>query len=364
LGKQDVLGLIGDSTNVFSDGESGSELTVRDNLTRLIGRFTGRVAVACFASNVARLDSIVRAAAANGRTVALVGASLWRIAETARRTGYLSSDLKFYEADEASHLPRENVLYICTGSQGEGRAALMRIAFDQHPAVALEAGDAVIYSSRIIPGNERAVHKVQNQLVRNGIEVVTWRDEMIHVSGHPARDELRRMYGLVRPRVALPVHGELLHMKAHAKLAEECQVPLTVVAENGQAVRFTSDGAAVAGRVESGRLAWLDNRVVSLSDAMMKERKRVYYDGAVSVALVLDDAGTVLDDPQVATFGVSNPLSDDRDWADLIDSAVNRLPKKARRDVVVVEEAVRAAVRKAFTALDKKPVVKVQISVV
>jgi len=366
LGREDILGLVGDSTNVFSEGESGSEKEVRDNLTKLIGRYDGRVAVACFASNVARLDSIARAAAANGRSVALVGASLWRIVETARRTGYITADLSFHEAEHAAYLPKDKVLYICTGSQGEGRAALMRIAFDQHPHVSLDKGDAVIYSSRIIPGNERAVHKVQNQLVRKGIEVITWRDEMIHVSGHPARDELRRMYGLVRPRIAIPVHGELLHMKAHAKLAEECQVPMSVVAENGQAIRFSGDSAKVMGSVWSGRLAWVDHRVVSYADPMLREKKKVFYDGAVVVALVLDDDGNIAADPLVTVLGVSDPLQGarDRGWSETIESAVSRLPKKARRDDVVVEEAVRSAVRRAFVGLDRKPLVKVQISAV
>lgn len=220
----------------------------------------------------------------------------------------------------------------------------------------------MIFSSRVIPGNEQAVHKVQNQLVRRGVDIVTWRDEMIHVSGHPARDELRRMYGLVRPRIAIPVHGELLHMKAHAKLAEECQVPQSVVAENGQAVRLSSERAEVRGTVWSGRLAWLDGEAVSLADPIMKERKRLLYDGAVVVSIVMSDRGELMADPSVIVLGVAAPLEDD--WADLIENAINRVPKKARRDEVVVEESIRTAVRKAFSALDKKPVVKVQISII
>ncbi|MDX2222914.1 MAG: ribonuclease J [Rhodospirillaceae bacterium] len=364
LGRADVLGLIGDSTNVFSEGEAGSEAAVRDNLVKLFARLTGRIVVGCFASNVARLDSIARAAAANGRHVALVGQSLWRIVETARRTGYLAPDLNFHEAAEAAFLPRDQVVYICTGSQGEGRAALMRIAFGQHPDVALEPGDAAVFSSRVIPGNERAVHKVQNQLVRQGVEVITWRDEMIHVSGHPARDELRKMYTLVRPRVALPVHGELLHMTAHARLAQECQVPQTVVAENGAAVRFGPDGAEIAGRVWSGRLAWLDGRVASFADPALRDRKRMLYDGAAVASLVLDGDGELAANGQVSVLGVRDPLAEarDRGWDWVLANAVGRLPRKARRDPAVVEEAVRAAVRKAFAGADRKPVVRVQVS--
>lgn len=364
LGREDILALIGDSTNVFSEGEAGSERAVRDTLTAMFGRYTGRIAVGCFASNVARLASIAAAAAANGRHVALVGQSLWRIVETARKTGYLPPELRFYEAEDAAHLPRDRVVYICTGSQGEGRAALMRIAFDQHPDVTLEPGDVVIFSSRVIPGNEQAVHKVQNQLVRLGVEVVTWRDDQVHVSGHPARGELRRMYGLIRPRIAVPVHGELLHMHAHARLAEECQVPQAVLAENGAAVRFRDGKAEVMGAVWNGRLAWLDGRVVSLGDPVLKERKKLLYEGAVVVSLALDDVGLV-DDPQVSVLGVPDPLdARDRGWDWVITNAIERLPRKARRDESVVDEAVRGAVRKAFAPTGRKPLVKVHVSLV
>ncbi|MCB2108284.1 MAG: ribonuclease J [Rhodobacteraceae bacterium] len=363
IGKQDILALIGDSTNVFSEGHSGSEREVRDNLTQLFGRFTGRIAVGCFASNLARVDSIARAAKANGRHVALVGQSWWRIVETARKTGYLASDLAFSEADEAAHLPPDQVLYICTGSQGEGRAALMRIAFGQHPDVVLEKGDAVVFSSRVIPGNERAVHKVQNQLVRLGVEIVTWRDEVIHVSGHPAQDELRQMYQLIRPRVAIPVHGELLHMTAHARLAEECQVPQTVIAENGRAVRLDGDGARVAGNVWSSRLAWHGGEAIPFTDPALRERKRILYDGAVVVSVVIEEGGELASDPHVAVLGVPDPLLED-EWDEVVSGAIGRLPKRARREPSVVEDAVRTAVRKAFNPTGSKPIVRIQLSVV
>lgn len=362
LGKEDILALIGDSTNVFSEGEAGSEREVRDTLTALFAKQTGRIAVSCFASNVARLDSIAAAAEACGRHVALVGASLWRIVETSRRTGYIAHDRKFYEAEDAAYLPRDKIVYICTGSQGEGRAALMRIAFGQHPDVALEPGDVVVFSSRVIPGNEQAVHKVQNQLIRNGIELVTWRDEDIHVSGHPAREELRRMYGLIRPRIAVPVHGELMHMNAHAKLAEECQVPQAVLVENGGALKFENGRAEVRGQVWSGRLAWIEGRALALNDPILKERKKLLFEGAVVVSVTLDEEG-LADDPIVTVLGCLDPLEGRAgDWDRVVAGAVGRLPKKARRDDAVVEEAVRSAVRKLFASTGRKPLVKVHIS--
>ena len=362
VGDAGVLALIGDSTNVFSEGEAGSEAEVRTSLIELFARYTGRIAVGCFASNVARLESICRAAKANGRHVALVGQSLWRIAETARRTGYLAPDLTFYEAEDAAHLPRDKVLYICTGSQGEGRAALMRIASGQHQDVALEEGDVVVFSSRVIPGNEKAIAKVQNHLAKLGVEIVTTRDHFIHVSGHPARDELRRMYQMIRPAIAIPVHGEAMHMRAHAILAKECQVPQTVSVENGTAVKFENGKARIAGTVWSGRLALEDGAVVPFASAMLRDRKRMFYEGAAVATVVLDEDGEVLGEPEVAVLGMADPLEGrrDRGWDFILSTAVNRLPRKARRDDDAVEEVVRAGVRKVF-APRRKPVVKVHI---
>ena len=361
IGREDVLALIGDSTNALTEGEAGSEREVRDTLVKLFGRYTGRIIVGCFASNIARLESISRAAAANGRHVALVGASLWRMAETARRTGYLAPDLQFLEASDATYLPRDKVLYICTGSQGEGRAALMRIALNHHPDVVLEEGDVAVFSSRVIPGNEKAIQKVQNLLAGQGVELVTTKDEFIHVSGHPAKDELRHMYKLIRPRIAIPVHGETLHMRAHAALAIACQVPQTIAVENGAAVRLDGEQAEVKGRVWSGRMTWEDQTVLAFSDPVLRDRKRVFYEGTVMVTVVLDGAGNILADPQVTVLAVVDPLAarGTSAWADALRAAIQRLPKKARVDDDAVGEAVRTAVRRAVSP--RKPVVKAHV---
>lgn len=361
LGNENVLALVGDSTNVFTEGEAGSERVVRDNLVDLFAEYSGRIVVGCFASNVARLDSIARAAVANGRHVALVGASLWRIAETARRSGYLAEDLRFYEASDAAALPRDKVVYICTGSQGEGRAALGRIAFGNHSDVVLNSGDVAVFSSRVIPGNEKAISKLQNQLARLGVKIVTARDHLIHVSGHPARDELRRMYQMIRPSVAIPVHGEAMHMRAHAELAKECQVPHTVLVENGSAVQFGAGKAKVIGSVWNGRLAWEGGVALPFTSPVLRDRKRMFYEGAVAVTVPLDDAGEIIDDVQVSVLGISDPLveKNDRDWDFIISGAVARLPKKTRRDDDAVEEAVRAAVRKPFAP--KRPVIRIHV---
>ncbi|MCH8238375.1 MAG: ribonuclease J, partial [Proteobacteria bacterium] len=247
LGDEGVLALIGDSTNVFTPGESGSEADLLASLTSLIGACEKRVAVACFASNVARLETISRAAQANGRDVVLAGRSLWRIDAAARENGLLEDIPAFIEAEDSGHLPDDKVVIICTGSQGEPRAALWRIASDDHPHVTLSEGDTVIFSSRIIPGNETSIGRLHNQLVRLGVKVIDTTDHFVHVSGHPARDELARMYQLARPKVAIPVHGELRHLVEHAKLARECQVADAIVVENGTMVRLGPGDPGIAG---------------------------------------------------------------------------------------------------------------------
>src|SRR4029077_20104927 len=272
LGDEGVLAMIGDSTNALRPGTSGSEADLRRSLIDLVGRYDARVAVACFASNVARLETIARAAAAHGRDVALVGRSLWRIDKAARENGYLADLPRFLTEDEAGYIPRDKIVLICTGSQGEPRAALARIAREDHPNIVLETGDVVIFSSRIIPGNEKAINRVQNALVRLGIEIVTEEDHFVHVSGHPARDELVRMYQMVRPQVAIPVHGEARHLIAHAELARECQVQQPLIIQNGDVVRLAASGASVVDEVPVGRLARQGRGLGPGGGAALKDR--------------------------------------------------------------------------------------------
>jgi len=363
LGDAGVLAMIGDSTNALRAGESGSEASVGRSLTELVTLCKGRVAVACFASNVARLTSTAQAAATAGREVALVGRSLWRIEEAARETGYLADVPRFLTEEEGAWLPRDKVLYICTGSQGEARSALTRIADNEHRHVVLEAGDSVIFSSRIIPGNERAIGRLQNKLAALGVEVLTEHDHFVHVSGHPARDELTRMYQMVRPRVAVPVHGELRHMKAHAALAEECQVQQAIVAVNGEMVRLGPLPAAVIGRVPVGRLALDGKELRSLSGESWKARRRIVFEGVAVATVVLDQDGTVLSPPRVALPGLGE---DEPELPPMLSDAVSRavaaLSPSRRRDDAAVGEAARLAVRRTLKARSgKRPVIEVQV---
>lgn len=364
LGDEGVLAIVCDSTNVFTPGVSGSEADLEKTLTDLIGESEGRVAVACFASNVARLETIAKAAAAVGRDVVLAGRSLRRMDEAARENGYLAGTRAFLDEDAAGWLPRERTVIICTGSQGEPRAALSRIAAGDHPRVELEDGDTVIFSSRVIPGNEIAIGKLQNDLVRRGIEIITWRDHHVHVSGHPARDELMKMYQLVRPRIAIPVHGELRHMLEHADLAEDCQVQQTVVAENGGLIRLAPGRAEIIGQVPVGRLAVDGNRIVPIDGALVRDRNRAIYHGSAVVTVVLDKKGRVRDEVQVSTLGVMEAGDEGALGVvrETVEEIIVALPAARRADDAAVKEAVRIAVRRVFRdRFDKRPVTSVHL---
>jgi ribonuclease J len=364
LGDAGVDVLVGDSTNALKAGEAGSEADVRASLIELVGRFDNRVALGCFASNVARLQSAALAGEAHGRSVALVGRSLWRMEQAARENGYLDGIRPFLREDQVRELARDQIMMICTGSQGEPRSALHRIAAKDHPHVTLDPGDTVIFSSRVIPGNERAIGRLQNQLSRGGIEVVTDAEHFVHVSGHPARDELARMYQIIRPKVALPVHGETRHLIAHAKLAEECQVPQTLVAENGDMVRLGPGPAKVIDQVETGRLGLDGKNLVPLESDSFRTRLRMTYSGAAVATVVLDRRGKLLASPQLTIHGL---LGEEADMvmaavATAIERTVKDLSGEQRLEDEFVREAVRISIRRAISASHgKKPVTDVHV---
>jgi ribonuclease J len=365
LGDEGVLALVGDSTNALRPGTSGSEAELRRSLIDLIGRYNARVAVACFASNVARLETIARAAAAHGREIALVGRSLWRIDKAARENGYLTDLPRFLTEDEAGYIPRDRIVMICTGSQGEPRAALSRIARDDHPHVVLETGDVVIFSSRIIPGNEKSINRLQNALVRLGVEIVTEEDHFVHVSGHPARDELVRMYQMVRPQIAVPVHGEARHLIAHAELAGECQVQQPLVIQNGDMVRLAARGASIVDEVPVGRLASDGKGLLPVDGMALKERRRVTFNGSAVATLVLDRRGEPLAQPTISTIGVVEPAEAEAAAPALrsaVERAIDELPVSLRRDDEAVRDAARRALRRVLNErFGKRPLVEIHL---
>lgn len=365
LGDEGVLAMVCDSTNALRPGSSGSEAELRGSLTELIGRYDARVAVACFASNVARLETIADAAAAHGRDVALVGRSLWRIDKAARENGYLSHVPRFLTEEEAGYVPRDRILMICTGSQGEPRSALARIARDDHPNVDLEPGDAVIFSSRIIPGNEKSIGRLQNALARLGVDIVTEHDHFVHVSGHPARDELVRMYQMIRPRIAIPVHGEARHLMANANLAGECQVPHALVIENGDLVKLGPSGAAIIDEVAVGRLASDGKALLPLGGSALRDRRRLMHNGSIVATLVLNGQGRLAAAPAVTVIGLVEPDAA-RDAVPFlrvaIERALDEVQPGARRDDDVVTEASRRALRRVINErFGKRPLVEIQV---
>jgi ribonuclease J len=362
LGDGGVLAMICDSTNAMRPGDSGSESSVRDTLMSLVGTYANRIAIACFASNVARLQSAAAAAAAHDRHAALVGRSLWRIDRAARETGYLQGVPPFLTEEEAAYLPRDKVLLLCTGSQGEPRSALARIAEDEHAHIVLEPGDTVIFSSRVIPGNERAIGRLQNKLVKLGIEIVTEHDHFVHVSGHPAQDELLRMYRAVRPAIAVPVHGETRHLMAQARLAETCGVRQTIVTRNGEVVRLAPGTAGVIGEVPTGRLAADGNALLNTAGDAIRERQRMTYNGTALATVVLHGNGALAAPPRVTVQGLAGGEDGGDALASAVAAAVERLSPRERRDDEAVREAARIAVRRAIRAKQgKRPVIEVHV---
>ncbi len=365
LGDNGVLALIGDSTNVFVNGETASESNLYADLSAIFKEHTGRVAMTSFASNVARLETITRAALAADRHVGLVGRSMWRIEAAARENGYLSDLPPFVREDEIALLPARHTAIICTGSQGESRAALSRIADGSHQHVSLGPGDTVVFSSRKIPGNERAIQRLQNRLIAGGIDIITDNDRFVHVSGHPSRGDLTRMYGLVRPQVAIPVHGEQMHLIAHAALAKECQVPEAIVPNNGSLIRLYPGPAEIIDQVPSGYLALDGGRLKALNAESIRDRNKLLYNGSVSATVVLNAKGDLLADPTVALRGIDDGeagVEASEDLIDLVIDTVETMSKSARqRDQSIrqqVEQAVRREIRQVY---DKRPLVDIHL---
>ena len=366
LGDEGVLAMVCDSTNVFVDGSAGSETDVREALTPLIAGLKGKVAVACFASNVARMDSIIRAGQSAGRHVVLVGRSMHRMAAAAKSIGLFEGIKPFVSDNDAKGLPADKILYLCTGSQGEARAALSRMAEGTHPHASLGKGDHCIFSSRVIPGNEVAIRTLQNRLADRGVRLYTERDHPgIHVSGHPCRDELKQMYQWARPKIAVPTHGERRHLLEHAAFARDLQVSETVAPRNGDMVRLAPGRAEVIEEVPSGRL-YVDAGVVTPENGdALKERRHAAYNGVLNVSLVLDGRNRLLAGPLIQALGLPGdadyPLEDALD--DLADEAANALKRCETMDVdEAVESCINRAVKKAaYRIWERRPVVETAV---
>lgn len=366
IGEEGVLALVCDSTNILREGVSPSEAEVGATLTEIIAHAKERVVVTTFASNVGRMRAVAEAAMANGRQVVLVGRAMDRVASVARECGYLDGIPAFLSADAFSHLPREKVVVLATGSQGEPRAAIARVSEDEHPAVSLAPGDMVIFSSRTIPGNEREVGRIINNLIRHGIEVVTDRDALIHASGHPRRGEVAQMYDWLRPTIAIPAHGEEVHLAEHYAFARERQVPHVVKARNGDVVLLGPGEPGIVGQATHGRVMKDGNIFVKADDEALRARQSLAFGGIVTIALAVTSKGEMAGTPDVVTNGLPSRTKDGEAMDALVDATMfqtfDNLPRQRRRDADTVSTAIEKAVRSAVNqAWGKRPSVHVLV---
>ncbi|MCZ4273023.1 ribonuclease J [Maritalea porphyrae] len=358
------LAVVGDSTNAIREGSSPGEGEVAETLFELISNAPHRVAVTIFASNVGRMISIARAAQKAGRHVVAAGRSVHRVSEIARDLGLMDDLEPFLDQDAYGYLPREKVVLICTGSQGESRAAMARIARDDHPMITLAKGDRVIFSSKAIPGNERDVGDIQNMLINQGVEIITDRDALIHVSGHPRRDELRQLYDWLKPDILVPAHGEALHLDAHLKLGQDLGIKHCLSVRNGDLAQLYPVASVNKGEVPSGRV-YLDGEILCQpEESGVRDRRRLSFSGTVNLSLCVNSKGQVLHAPEFELVGLPALVDEDGDFAEVVEAAiestVKSMPAKKRADKKVLAEALRRSVRSEINQLwGKKPHVKV-----
>ncbi|MDC0349016.1 ribonuclease J [Alphaproteobacteria bacterium] len=359
IGDEGVDALVCDSTNVFCEGDSGSEEDVRKNLTELIGTYKKEaVFVSCFASNLARLETAAIAAQKNGRQVAILGRGFRKINEIARKLGHLKNIPPFLTMNKLRNIPKSKILYICSGSQGESRAALSRIASEMHPDIKMAPGDVVIFSSRVIPGNEKSIIALKNKITKQGVKIITGKNEDLHVSGHPSRNDLVKMYGWIRPKTVIPVHGELIHMVEQGRLAKKNGVPNVLIPENGTLIEIDSATATVIDQVPSGRLALDGNTLISLTHNTLKERKKLEANGVVSVVLTIDKESNLKGTPLLISQGITMDGDLKAACVEDIIYALDSLTTPQINDEDIVQDKVRLSVqRKTQFETEKKPIV-------
>lgn len=361
LGEEGVLAIVCDSTNVFEQGSSGGEKTIQDNLNKVVAGCKGKVAATTFASNVARLKMLADAAAANERAVVVAGRAMKRMIAAGERSGAAANFPTTVSEDQARDIPDDNLFYLVTGSQGEARAAVARIAGDSHPVVSLGRGDTMIYSSKTIPGNEVEVARIQNKLVERGIEIIDATMVDIHVSGHACRDEIEEVYGLVKPKYAIPMHGEHRHLHEHAESALKWGAAQSFVVTNGQMLQISDNGARIVDEVPNGRLYRDGNAIVGAQDGVVRDRKRMAMNGHIAVSVVMDDNGELIVESDVRATGAPKRTGQrggtfEERIAEAVDAAISEAPRKKRLDDQGLEDLVTQVARRTANKLwGKKP---------
>lgn len=371
-GKAGVLAYIGDSTNAEVDGTAGSESCVADGLASEFKLCEGRIFVTLFSSNIGRVISIARAAQKSGRKVGVVGRSLHRMIEAARSCGYMKGIPDFIDEDDIQYQDKDKIVVIVTGSQGEFRAALARIARGEFREINVQRGDTVIFSAREIPGNERQINEVKNNLSATGVRIITPRDtdNKIHVSGHPCRDEIREMFQWVKPQIVVPVHGERTQLDAHARLAREAQIKHVIVPNNGSVIQLAPAQPAIIDHVETGMLAVDQQRIISADHRSIVERRKLQYTGVIHVSLLMDKKGKIKGEPVMETLGLfdlQNPKerrAEDRLYEEIFD-VVDNLPHDKLQDIEFVEDKIGIALRRSVkNMLGIRPKTTVHVLVV
>ena len=364
LASRGVTAMVSDSTNAHMLGTTGSEGVLLNSLETLFSQFRKKIGVACFASNVARLRTIAVAAKKNDRHVALIGRSLWRMYEVAKENGYLLDVPDFISERDVGFLPDDKVVIICTGSQGEPRAALSRIAADSHPEISLASGDVVIFSSRQIPGNEKAISRVQNKLLDRGVKIITEQDHHVHVSGHPAHDDVVFMYQTIKPDIAIPVHGEKKHLRANALIAKSCQIPQILIPDNGNVIRLCSGKAEVIADVRTDALVVDGKQLTPLTSQVIKDRNKLLHNGSIFSSIVLTGDG-LCDGPPVVTclgLGAGTQVVLKLQLEALISDAIETLSSAERSVDESVTKACTKAIRRFCRGqLGKSPTISIHI---
>ncbi len=365
IGKEGVLAMVCDSTNIFTVGRSGSEETVRRSLLKIMERLKKRIVMTSFASNVARMETIFYCAEKTGRQISLVGRSMHRIFKAARQCGYLKNIIDPIDPRDSKNISREKIVYLCTGSQGEPMGAMMRISNYTHPDVFIEKGDAIIFSSKIIPGNEKKLYKLHNQLVKDGMEVISEENEFVHVSGHPNRDEMKDMYNWIKPKCVIPVHGEHRHLIEHINFAKEMQVPHPVLVENGDIVKiFPGDKPKVYDKAPTGRLYLDGNISVHEQSQSIKDRKNLSSNGYLEVTILINSKGNIHDNPILSFRGL--PINEEDEFTYELEGEIEKITKSfkigSRKQEYNLIDALKIACRK-FTKekIGKKPYTNINL---
>ena len=364
FGKKGVLAIVSDSTNSNVEGHSGSEEKLRESLIKIIKKTRNRIAITSFSSNLARLETFAHIAKESGKVAALCGRSLWTMYKAALDSGYLKNIKPFLDEREAMEYPKEQILLICTGSQGEPRAALSRIANDMHQNIFLEEGDTVIFSSKVIPGNERSITKVQNDLKERNINVVTESDEFVHVSGHPHIEELKKMYNWIKPEIVIPVHGEYHHLKGNVEIAKKCGIKTGLILKNGLLLKIAPGEPKVIGSIPSGRLMLDGKKIIPINEEAIKNRKKMLYNGTILISLALNKDNKIISKPVISSKGFFNNQNIkifENNLKNNIHLFLKELNNKKFIDELL-KEKINAFTRKFFKkSLDMKPIIEIHI---